>query len=177
LDQRHIIVCLDIKIHEAERVVIELLQQVVGCQLDGLVPPLAGPIDAGDQPTAVDAAQIPHHEGVPALGLVGRLVLEPEVPGGVLMPGVPLQVGVLDVGGGLHLSPVAVKDVLALRDQVPGVRERHVVDGVARHGRGYPWMRSRQSSGTRPAGPGVGWSAGCAVGGASSGPTRPFSVA
>ena len=42
--------------------------------------------------------------------------------------------------------------------------------------RRYSWMWSRQSSGTRPAGPGTGWSTGRQTAGASSGPRKPDSV-
>ena len=43
-------------------------EQVVGGQLDVLVPPLRSPIDAGDQARAVNPAEIAVHERVPRLG-------------------------------------------------------------------------------------------------------------
>ena len=58
----------------------------------------------------------------------------------------------------------------------PRVRDSRLVHLVGRHGRPHSWMWSRQSAGTRPAGPGAGWSSGWDVGGASSGPSTPFSL-
>ena len=49
--------------------------------------------------------------------LVARALGQAEVPRGVLLPRVPLQVGVLGSGARLHLAPVAVEDVLPRVDQ------------------------------------------------------------
>ena len=74
---------------------VEALQEVVRGELDLLVPPLGRPVDARDQAGAVHPAEVAVDEGVPRLGLVVGALGEPEVPGGVLLPGVPLEVGVL----------------------------------------------------------------------------------
>ena len=112
---------------------VEQLQQVVGRELDVLVPPLAGPVDAGDQAGAVHAAQVAVHERVARLGLVVGTLGEPEVPGGVLVPGVLVEVGVLRVRTGLRVAPVAVEDVLLLLDQLAAVGDGGLVHRVRGH--------------------------------------------
>jgi len=67
----------------------------VGGELDLLVPPLGRPVHAGDDAHAVDTPEVPVDERVPGLGLVGGTVGEPEMPPGVLFPGMMLQEGVL----------------------------------------------------------------------------------
>ena len=52
------------------RLLVEVLQQVVGRDLDVLVPPLGRPVHAGDQSGAVNSAKIPVYEGVSRLRLV-----------------------------------------------------------------------------------------------------------
>src|SRR5207249_6644980 len=96
---------------------VQSLQEVVGSQLDLLVPPLGRPVEAGDDAHPVDAPEIPVDKGVPGLGLVGGAIGEAEMPPGVLLPGVPLQVGVLVPGPGLDLPPVAVEHVLTAVDE------------------------------------------------------------
>ena len=110
-----------------------MLQQVVGGQLDVLVPPLGGAVDARDQAGAVDPAEVAVHERVPRLGLVVGALGQAEVPRAVVVPRVPLEVGVLRLGVRLHLAPVAVQDVLPRLDQGAGVRDRGRVDVVAGH--------------------------------------------
>ena len=48
-----------------------MLQQVVGGQLDLLVPPLRRAVHAGDQSAAMHAAEVAEDEGVAALGVLG----------------------------------------------------------------------------------------------------------
>jgi hypothetical protein len=67
---------------------IQQLQQLVSRELDLLVPPLGGSIVGGDQPCAVQAAQVAVGERVSGLGLVGSTLGETQVPRGVLAPGV-----------------------------------------------------------------------------------------
>ena len=74
---------------------VQELQQVVGRQLDLLVPPLGGAVQAGDQAIAVDAAKVAVDEPVAGLGLVGGALGQAEVPVGVLLPGVRLEERVL----------------------------------------------------------------------------------
>src|SRR6185312_14459602 len=82
---------------------VQSLQQVVGGQLDLLVPPLGRPVQAGDDAHPVDAPEIPVDKGVPGLGFVGSAVGQAEMPPGVLLPRVPLQVGVVVGGSRLDL--------------------------------------------------------------------------
>src|SRR6201996_7405985 len=65
---------------------VQALQQVVGGQLDLLVPPLGRPVQAGDDAHPVDAPEIPVDKGVPGLGFVGGAVGKAEMPPGVLLP-------------------------------------------------------------------------------------------
>ena len=129
---------------------VQALQQVVRRQLDLLVTPLRGAIDARDQGRPMDPTEIAADEGVAGLGLVARALRETEVPRGVLIPGVPLQVGILSLRARLHLAPVAVQDVLPAVDQALDVLNRCLVDGVRRHptqtvtdrGQGDEWPSS-----------------------------------
>src|ERR1700757_1772083 len=50
---------------------VQPLQQIVGGQLDLLVPPLGRPVQAGDDAHPVDAPEVAVDERVPGLGLVG----------------------------------------------------------------------------------------------------------
>ena len=63
-----------------------------------LVPPLRRPVDAGDQAGPVHPAEVAEDERVAGLGLVGRTLGQAEMPGGVLVPGMLLQEGVLRLG-------------------------------------------------------------------------------
>ena len=83
------------------RDVVEVLEQVVGRQLDRLVAPLRGSVHARDEPAAVHPTQVAVDEGVARLGLVGRALGEPEVPRRVVVPAVALHEGVLGVSVGL----------------------------------------------------------------------------
>ena len=111
---------------------VEQLQQVVRRQLHVLVAPLGRAVDAGDQPGAVDAAEIAVHEGVAGLGLLRRPLGEAKVPLGVRVPGVGLREGVLLAGAGLDGAPVASEDVLVGRDQAPGAADAAIAPGSFR---------------------------------------------
>src|SRR5918995_4067572 len=87
---------------------VQVLQQLVGGELDVLVAPFRSAIHTRDQPRAVNPAEVPVDERIPGLGLVGDTVGEPEVPLGVLVPGVVREERVLGVRTGLDLAPVAV---------------------------------------------------------------------
>ena len=104
-----------------------------GPQLHGLVAPLRRPVHARDEAAAVDAAEVAVHEGVAGLGLVGGTHRQPEVPGAVLLPVVGLQEGVLGLGVGLDVAPVAPEDVLPGLDQLLGLGHRGLVQLVLRH--------------------------------------------
>ena len=65
---------------------VELLEQIVGGELDVLVAPLGRPVDAGDQAGPVDPPEVAEHEGVAGLRLVGGPDGQPEVPRRVLVP-------------------------------------------------------------------------------------------
>ena len=102
------------------RHLVEPLQQLVRRQLDLLVPPLRGPVDARDEAAAVDPAEVAVDERVAGLGLVVGALGQPEVPRAVVLPRVLLEVGVLRLGVGLHVAPVAVEDVLLARRSACG---------------------------------------------------------
>jgi hypothetical protein len=74
---------------------VEVLQELVCCELDLLVPPLRGTVVAGDQPHPVQTAEVAVDERVVRLRLLGRALGEAEMPGGVFLPGVRLQERVL----------------------------------------------------------------------------------
>src|SRR6266511_5241310 len=74
---------------------VEVLQELVCCQLDLLVPPLRSTVVAGDQPHPVQTAEVAVDERVARLRLLGRALGEAKMPGGVLLPGVRLQERVL----------------------------------------------------------------------------------
>ena len=112
---------------------VKPLEELVRGEFDLLVPPLGRPVHAGDDAHPVDAPEVPVHEGVPGLGLVGGSLGQAEVPAGVLFPGVPFQVGVLVARAGLDVPPVAVEHVLTAVDEVLGLRHRVGVDGILGH--------------------------------------------
>src|SRR3954464_16034834 len=112
---------------------VQLLEQVVRDELDLLVTPFRGAVMAGDDPHAVQAAEVAVDEGVPRLGAVVRALGEPEVPRGVFVPRVPGQVGVLVLGGGLNPAPLAAEHVLPSVDQLPRVGDPCLVHPVLRH--------------------------------------------
>ena len=65
---------------------VELLQQLVGGELDRLVAPLGRTVVAGDEAAAVQAAEVAVDERVARLGVLGRALGQPEKPAGVLVP-------------------------------------------------------------------------------------------
>jgi hypothetical protein len=109
-----------------------MLQEVMCRQLDFLVPPLRCPINAGDQRRTVHPPQVTEDERIPRLGLISRTFGQAEMPGGVLLPGVPFQKGVLVVGPGLHLTPVAIENILPGVDQPAAVFNCGLVERVFR---------------------------------------------
>ena len=84
-----------------------MLEQVVGGKFDFLVPPLRRPVTTGDQAHPVETPKVPEDEGVSSLGPVRGTLSEAKMPSGVLVPIVVLEVGVLVVGAGLGISPIA----------------------------------------------------------------------
>ncbi len=102
-------------------VVVEVLQQLVGGELDLLVLPLGRPVVAGDQARPVEAPEVPEDEGVPRLGVVARPLGEAEVPGGVVVPRVRLEEAVLVVGARLGPAPLAAELVLVGVDEGLGL--------------------------------------------------------
>jgi hypothetical protein len=115
--------------------VVEVLQELMGGELDLLVSPLGGPVLTSDQAHPMDTPKVPIDERVPGLGVVGRTRSEPQMPLGVVIPGVRRQEGVLLLGAGLHLAPLAVEHVLVRVDQPSGSRHRALIDRVGSHGR------------------------------------------
>ena len=114
--------------------VVEVLQKLVGGQLDLLVPPLGGAVLTGDQAHPVDSPEIPVHKRVSGLRFVARAVGEPQMPRGVLVPRVRLQEGILVIGARLNLAPLALEYVLVRVDEPPRMCDGVPVDGVGGHG-------------------------------------------
>jgi hypothetical protein len=78
----------------------------------------------------MDAAKVAERECVSRLRLIVGTLREPEVPPGVLLPGVLLEVLVLIRRAGLNVAPLAVEHVLATLDQLSGVRHPGFVDRI-----------------------------------------------
>jgi hypothetical protein len=72
---------------------VQTPQQVVGGELDVLVPPLAGPVLAGDDAHVVQTPEAAIDERVPGLGLISYASREPAMPSGVLLPRARLRDG------------------------------------------------------------------------------------
>src|SRR5215207_9506445 len=79
------------------------------------------------------ALEIAEDEGVARLSLVVGPLGQPEVPEGVVIPGVLLEVGVLLGSARLRRSPVAVADVLADVDELASVGDGATVNAIAGH--------------------------------------------
>jgi hypothetical protein len=71
----------------------------------------------------MDPAKVPVDERVPALGLLGRFVVEAEVPCGVFSSGVSFKERVLINRLGLNFGPVAVEHILASVDGTASMRD------------------------------------------------------
>jgi hypothetical protein len=56
--------------------VVEVLEELMGGELDLLVSPLGGTVLAGDQTHPMDTPQVPIHECVSGLGVVARAISE-----------------------------------------------------------------------------------------------------
>jgi hypothetical protein len=81
----------------------------------------------------VHPAEVAEHEGVPRLGLLGRAHGQSEVPLGVAVPAVPVEVVVLSGGVGLDVAPPARHHVLAGVDHLLGLGHPGGIDLVAGH--------------------------------------------
>jgi Zinc-binding dehydrogenase len=125
-------------------------QELVCCKLDLLVPPLRSTVVAGDQPHPVQATEVAVDKRLARLRLVVRALGEPEMPGGVLVPGVRLQECVL--------LPCARLDVLPARtEHVPvGVADfgsvRSILSVGVGWGRAIGWVCKSEAAGWNPAG-------------------------
>src|SRR6476620_4280816 len=97
---------------------VQALQELVGGELDLLVPPLGSPVLTGDDAHAMQTAEVAVDEGVPGLGVVFGAIGQPEMPPGVFLPRVRFQKGVLLPGAGLDLTPIAVEHVLSAVDEL-----------------------------------------------------------
>src|SRR5688572_1058697 len=93
----------------------------MGRKLDLFVPPFRRPIDAGDQGRTVHASQVAEYKRVAGLGLVRGTLGEAKMPGSVLLPGMPLEEGVLIIRTWLHVAPIAIQHVLLGVDQPTAV--------------------------------------------------------
>jgi hypothetical protein len=110
-----------------------MLQEIVRSKLDLLVSPFRGAVDAGDEGCPVHPAEIADHERISSFRLLSDTSGEAEMPGGVLLPGMPFQKGVLGIRARLHFTPVAVEHVLLGVDQPAAVAHRGFIQRVLRH--------------------------------------------
>src|SRR5437588_4290728 len=117
----------------SHRLVVEVLQEPMGCELDLLVAPLS-PEMARDDARPMHSPEIAEHECVPSLGLVCRPIGQTKVPCRVVIPCLFLEEAVLIGRCRLRVAPVADQDVLPRVDETPGVRDGPPVQLVASHG-------------------------------------------
>jgi hypothetical protein len=110
-----------------------MLEEPVSGKLDRLVPPLGGPVDTGDQRRSMNTLQVAVDERVAGFRPVCGAIRQPEVPVGVLLPGVRLEERVLVIGGRRDLAPVAVEDVLVGVDELPRPGDGSPVELVRSH--------------------------------------------
>jgi hypothetical protein len=112
---------------------IQELEQVMSGQLHLLVPPFGCPVNAGDQPCPMEAAEVSIDERVSSLRLIGGAFGEPQVPFGIFVPGMRIQVGVLVGCTGLDLAPVAVENVLVSFDETTGAGDTGLIHAIRGH--------------------------------------------
>ena len=119
-------------------------------ELDFLVAPFGGPVHAGNQARAVDTFEVAIGEAVPRLRLLPGPFSKAEMPLGVLVPGMGLEERVFGDRARLHVSPVAVQNVLASVDEPSCPGHRAIVKRVSSHGQLFftQGVREDQSNGT-----------------------------
>jgi hypothetical protein len=122
----------------------------VSRQFDFLVAPFGGPVHAGNQTRAVDTSEVAVAEAVPRLRLLPGPFSKAEVPLGVLVPGVGLEERVLGGRARLHVSPVAIQNVLARVDEPSCPGHRAIVKRVRSHGQLFCTRGVRGDSQTVP---------------------------
>ena len=82
-----------------------------------------------------------------------------------------------ELGGRLGRRPGGLSPAREVTGGAPAIARCPTCDRslggrrAGRRRRSRQWICERQSAGTRPGGPGVPWSSGCSIGGASSGPS------
>src|SRR5437870_3602030 len=94
----------------------------------------------------MDPAKVPVDERVPALGLVGRLVVEAEVPLGVFVPGVCFEESILVTRSGLSFAPVALEHILPSVNETASMCDCALIDGIRRHPISMRSTRRNQAS-------------------------------
>ena len=97
------------------------------CKLHLLVPPLRGPVVAGDQTHPVHTAEIAVDERVARFGLLVRALGKAEMPRGVLLPGVGFQERVLFPCTRLPVLPARAEHELPRVDQLLRMPDRRRV--------------------------------------------------
>src|SRR6266508_4621174 len=127
---------------------VEILQELVCCKLDLLVPPLRGTVVVGDQPHPVQTAEVAVDKRVARLRLLGRTLGEAEMPGGVFVPGVRFEEFVLLPCARLHVLPARAENVLACVDQLLRMPDSVRVQCVGGHARilAEGWRDVRRAS-------------------------------
>ena len=129
--------------------VVEALEEPVRGELDGFVPPLRRAVDARNQTGAMHATEVAVDERIAGLRLIVCAFGEAEVPGRVFIPRMGLEERVLICRTRLPSAPVAAEDVLPSVDQSPSVRDRALVDRIARHREDVPTRAIRHTQGVR----------------------------
>src|SRR5206468_242038 len=114
---------------------VEVLQELVCRELDLLVPPLRGPVVAGDQSHPMETAEVAVDKRVARLRLLRGALGQAEMPGGVFLPGMRLQERVLLPCARLHVLPTRAEHVLARVDQPLRMPDRVLVHRVGGHAR------------------------------------------
>ena len=102
----------------------------MGGELDRLVTPLGGPVDARDEACAMDSPEVAVDECVARLRAIACPVGESQVPIGVLIPRVALEERVLPITPRLDVAPIAVEHVLPRLDEIVRLAQRGFVEGI-----------------------------------------------
>jgi hypothetical protein len=99
---------------------VQQLEEIVSGELDVLVTPLCGAIDAGDPLVRWIRRKSPVDKRVAGLGFVCRSLGQPEMPCGVVLPAVGVEERVLGIRIG-WTSPQLLSSTYWRRDQLAGV--------------------------------------------------------
>src|SRR3712207_5998338 len=117
---------------------VQAAEQVVDGLLDLVVVVLRGALLGADEGRAVELREVPVRESVTGLGLLRRLLVDREVPFGVPLVPVPLDLPVLVVGRRRGVRPLGRVVPGAGVDELPRPSHAGLVHAVGGHGRSLP---------------------------------------